>query len=263
MFGNNLTADQTSALLNKFVEDSRGIVEQREFGFHPSPEVLPLISADLLSEYLLLFKEVDLAANLSAEQVNSTLTKILERNTSKHKIRFYGDLSSEAPDLLAQSLVKMETSLFGGQASLSPGQAEAVFREIALSEELNLTGIRICLVGRSQGMDLSFVDPGNLAKALVRLESVTLERIHLTPHQAEAIFREVAQSQNLILTNLEIRFRDLTDLSSVSRDFLRLAMMRLKFVWILGAVLTEDQTNDVENIRGQRGDKTYWNKRCQ
>ena len=261
MFGNNLTADQTSALLNKFVEDSRGIVEQREFGFHPSPEVLPLISADLLSEYLLLFKEVDLAANLSAEQVNSTLTKILERNTSKHKIRFYGDLSSEAPDLLAQSLVKMETSLFGGQASLSPGQAEAVFREIALCDELNLRGI--CLVQGSQDIDLFCVDPRILAKALVRLESVTLERIHLTTYQAEAIFREVAQSQNLILTNLEIRFRDLTDLSSVSRDFLRLAMMRLKFVWILGAVLTEDQTNDVENIRGQRGDKTYWNKRCQ
>ena len=69
--------------MKKFVEDSRGIVKR---GFRPPPGVLPLISADLLSEYLLLFKEVDLAANLSAEQVNSTLSKILERNTSKQKM---------------------------------------------------------------------------------------------------------------------------------------------------------------------------------
>ena len=254
-----MTTDQATAVLKRFVEDgkfrSKFLSNLRKRGeeiYHLdiSPRVLSSISADLFSDYLLLNESLILDEGLSSEHVKLTLSKILERKTRKKRIIFRCDLSAVAPELLAKSLVKLEKTLFIQQASLSTDQANAIFREIARCEELDLRDISL-LSQVAQDTDLCSLDAGILAEAIVRMRSVYLGA-HLTPHQAEAIFTKVTLTENLKLANLEIR----SDLSSVSGDLLRQSLVRLKRVRVLGANLREEQINLVREIPGIEGKYT-------
>ena len=235
LINTNLTKPQMTAVLKQFVKKSSfrrkvgGV-----FGLS-SDQVLSTVSGELLGQSIAMLKSVRLPKEFSSDQVSSVLSRVAERNWTKH-IVFQCDLTSVSSDLLARVVLNMETIRFQQDASLSSDQAKAIFDTLAASTSLR------SFIPTNEHADLSPVDPRVLSEVLVKLDSVRLHKTLLTTEQLQVLFLKIAEIEDFKLKNLQISE---IDLSSIPVEVLSKALLRVKCVYLRKTILTPEQVYDV------------------
>ena len=132
------------------------------------------------------------------------------------------NLSHIPPETMAVAVVRLK-EIDVNDTFLTAEQVQSIFNKIADCENLKLTRLNI------SDNDLSSVPADVMVKAISRLESpnLNLAVTQLTPDQAQSIFTEFADCENLKLNKLNI---GRNDLSSVPADVLVKAISRLETV---------------------------------
>ena len=179
-------------------------------------------------------EETDIYRSLkSPEDINDWIKFIAESPIMNLKrLDTVGNTSDVSPDVLAAALVRVEDV----KASyLSADQSVALMEKIA-SEEIRLRKLLLYFC------NLSAVSQDILAKAVVRLENVSLAMTRLSPDQVQSIFTKISNCENLKLTELDISDNIL---SSVPADVLVKAISRLKRVNMSNTSLTRDQVTAI------------------
>merc|ERR1711988_1052683 len=130
---------------------------------------------------------------------------------------------------------------------LTPDQVQSIFHEITNCANLQLTEQDISF------NDLSSVPVDVLVNAISRLETVNLTGTHLTPDQTQGIFQKIANCENLKLTELGIRYNNL---SSVPADVLVKAISRLETVDLRRSQLVPAQILAIFTLVAERTSST-------
>ena len=144
--------------------------------------------------------KINMHRNLTTSQIETVLTTSqLETIVNKSKAKGFLrlnllDLSSVDPQVLAKSVLDTEFhEVELRETNLTKTQLETIFTKVAVmpSEGISLTGLNI-----SQN-DLSEVHPKIMAKAVIKINQVELNDTSLSMEQAEVLFKEIIESNNL------------------------------------------------------------------
>ena len=154
----------------------------------------------------------------------------------------YGDPSTVPPDVFAAALVRVEVA----EVDLSEDHSLVLFEKIASTEDIKLKRLSI-------NHDLSDISPDILAEAVVRLEEINMWNTELIPDQVQSIFNEIANCENLKLTNLDIGYNDL---STVPADVLVKAISRLEKVYLENIRHTPTQSHAIFTLVAERRSST-------
>ena len=121
-----------------------------------------------------------------------------------HRLKNKVDLSAVEPELLGQSVVRLEEVKLL-TANLTTKQVEVILTEIIGNQNKKLR--RIVL-------PWSLVSPEFIAEAFVNLESVDLTQIDLSLDQKMAFFKEIVKTPVMKLKNLKSASCSLSSISS-------------------------------------------------
>jgi len=144
--------------------------------------------------------KLNMHRNLTTSQLETVLTTSqLETIVNKSKAKGFLrlnllDLSSVDPQVLAKSVLDTEFhEVELRETNLTKTQLETIFTKVAVmpSEGISLTGLNI-----SQN-NLSEVHPKIMAKAVIKINQVELNDTYLSMEQAEVLFKEINESNNL------------------------------------------------------------------
>jgi len=179
---------------------------------------LTTVDADTLARVIIKLEDMgSYQASLTAVQ-SQALFRSAAANDFKLKrldIGCYSDLSAVDADTLARGITKLENVVL--DVVLTADQSQALFRFAAGNgSKLKILDILCC--------DLSAVDADTLARGIIKLENVVLQR--LTADQSQALFRFAAANDSE-LKSLKI-YR--SDLSTVDADTLARVINKLENV---------------------------------
>ena len=117
------------------------------------------------------------------ESASREMLKAVMRHRGLRRLDLRGaTLASLEPDLLARAVAGME-ELQLGNGPVSSQQAEAIFRAVTVQTKLQKLSVSFT--------DLSSLEPGLLARAVVSLEEVSLRATQLTSQQVEEILEAI------------------------------------------------------------------------
>ena len=247
----SLTTDQVRAILDKII-GMEDLKLKRLFLGRIKCKNQPEIPADIIMKTAVKLEVTDIYASLNSdvkERVdwykfvaeNPTMNlKILSSNASTNQCL------DVPPTVLAAALIRVEEAdlIVEDEHSgpdFSADQYIALLDKIASTEEIKLKRLTIWFRN-----NLSDISPDILAEAIVRLESVVMNRWYswaeLTPGQFLSIFHKIANCENLRLTELDIIYNDL---SSVPADVLVKGISRLEIINLCRTELTSSQAQSI------------------
>ena len=117
------------------------------------------------------------------ESLSDEMLEAVVRHGSLRRLDLRGaSLASLEPDLLARAVAGMEEVQLGN-VPVSSQQAEAIFTVVTVQTKLQKLSVSFT--------DLSSLEPGLLARAVVSLEEVSLRATQLTSQQVEEILEAI------------------------------------------------------------------------
>jgi len=171
-----------------------------------------------LANSVIKLKELDLSnTDLNSQQMKAIFTAIGDDSNLKKLSLRWSNLSSLEPKLIAKAVIKLEELDLGNITELNSQQTKAIF--MALGDDSNLKKLHLWVI------DLSSVEPKQLAKAVIKLEELDLGYItELNSQQTQAIFTAIGDDSNL-LKKLSL---GRSNLSSVEPKQLAKAVIKLE-----------------------------------
>ena len=156
------------------------------------------------SSALLRLESVSLWGNcLTGEQISQLFLAITETSQLRlRKLNISGnDVSRVEADLLARSMVRLE-EVFLLNTRLTSQQAELLLaRIVSPSLQSGQSPLKALYIGDNS---LSSVSASLLARAVVRLQTVSLDDTNLRSEQVTALLRFISQSEECKLRNLDM-----------------------------------------------------------
>ena len=156
------------------------------------------------SSALLRLESVSLWGNcLTGEQISQLLLAITETSQLRlRKLNISGnDVSRVEADLLARSVVRLE-DIFLLNTRLTSQQTELLLaRIVSPSLQSGQSPLRALYIGDNS---LASVSASVLARAVVRLQTVSLDDTNLRSEQVTALLRFISQSEECKLRNLDM-----------------------------------------------------------
>ena len=212
---------------------------------------LSFVSPEVLSEVIVKMKVVNLFdSNLTSEQLDTILIRIMKSSDDLNLSSLRTSLtsfSSVPPAILSKALVRLE-KVDLANPELTKDQVAAILVEVGESKNLRLKSLPLSHI------DLSRVPPQVFAKAVVRLERVTLRFTKLTTEHVEAALVQISTSQDLRLKSLAVPN---VDLSPVEPEILVRAVLRLEGVKLLTATARQVEAILTEIIENRKN-KFRW-----
>ena len=228
LYETQLRSDQVTALFRLLVEQGETKLEYLDLGHNN----LSSVPAPSLATAVGRLKEVKISYSQLGED---QWTNIFHSIATSPELRLtvldvYGnDLSGVNPDLLSRALVRLEEADLH-MTDLTPQQASAIFLRLAETDTLRLTKLIIW------SNNLGAVPPQTLARAVVRLEEVSLFVTNLSPAQITLLLETVLETADLRLRSLDICDNDL---SSIPVTVLVEAVMRIEEINLYHTLLTQ------------------------
>ena len=156
------------------------------------------------SSALLRLKSVSLWGNcLTGEQISQLFLAITETSQLRlRKLNISGnDVSRVEADLLARSMVRLE-EVFLLNTRLTSQQTELLLaRIVSPSLQSGQSPLKALYIGDNS---LASVSDSVLARAVVRLQTVSLDDTNLRSEQVTALLRFISQSEECKLRNLDM-----------------------------------------------------------
>ena len=156
------------------------------------------------SSALLRLESVSLWGNcLTGEQISQLFLAITETSQLRlRKLNISGnDVSRVEADLLARSMVRLE-EVFLLNTRLTSQQAELLLaRIVSPSLQSGQSPLKALYIGDNS---LASVSASVLARAVVRLQTVSLDDTNLRSEQVTALLRFISQSEECKLRNLDM-----------------------------------------------------------
>ena len=167
--------------------------------------------------------------NITHQQAAAILTAVSEGSTLTELKIGYNNLSGVDLELLAKVVTNLDT-LNLTNTKLTQQQIASVITSASKGSKLKKLNI--------SENDLSGVDPGLLAKAVVNLETLDIGNTKLTQQQAAVIFSGVCEGSRLNVLNISEN-----NLSEVEPELLAKTVIKLKKLDIQYSDLTKQQAS--------------------
>ena len=186
------------------------------------------IDPELLAKVVTKLQKLEInCTELTLQQAAAIFTAVSEESTMIELDISDNDLSGVDPELLAKAVNNL-TTLYIENTNLTLQQTEAILTAVSEGSKM----IKLNIVENN----MSGVDPGLLAKAVNKLETLDIELTQLTHQQAAAILSAVSEGSKL--TKLIISSNNL---SGVDPGLLAKAVTNLETLNIANTELTQQQ----------------------
>ena len=140
------------------------------------------------------------------------------------------DLAHLPSSVISEAAAKLQ----GLKASLSAGQVSSIMKMLSSTITTTMTSLHL---GQS---DLTMVDPGVLARGLVRVEEVEMMWTRLDTCHIVELVKEMSKDY-CVLKHLQLNH----DLTEVPADILAIAINKLETAGILACNITQEQTDKI------------------
>ena len=167
---------------------------------------LVAVSSEDLASPMCRITELDLSrweGKLTSDQLELIFTSV--KNCSVLKLKevylIEQDLSEVTPDNLALAICRLEVADLSS-TGLTPGQLTTLLSSISNCSQLRLSSLNLL------GNDLSSVEPDILARAVARVEEVSLKNTRLTKRQLQALCNVIAYKETACRN---IKYLDIAD----------------------------------------------------
>ena len=165
--------------------------------------------------------------DISSDHMEALFTELSDGAQLKRLQLIYNNLSEIGAALLSNALSRLE-ELVLDETSISIGQIEALFEQMSVRSQMKKLGL--------DGIDLSQLDRGLLAKVMARLETLHLMECNITTDQVQELFKEMSSN-----SHLKSLYISRTDLSPVHPEVLSKVLSRLETVTLGLTYTTTEQ----------------------
>ena len=222
--GYNLTKRQMREI---FSEMSSSVTNLKKLWL---PDDVHHVPADMLAEGLVKIPHITLS-NITQKQVMAFFTAMTKDYARTIFLNTHtADLAHLPSSVISEAAAKLQ----GLRASLSAGQVSSIMKMLSSTITTTMTSLHL---GQS---DLTMVDPGVLARGLVRVEEVEMMWTRLDTCHIVELVKEMSKDY-CVLKHLQLNH----DLTEVPADILAIAINKLETAGILACNITQEQTDKI------------------